>query len=97
MNQAFDREEARSLDLVQRLVVSVLVAVVFGLPTLAVAFYSTRLAGTEPGNAIGLWVMSALLGLVTMGAVLLVHGRRPYSPLVLIGLVPAAVAAYWVF
>ena len=89
--------EASSLDLVQRVVISALCVVVFGAPTFALAAYSAFSTAIGHGDAIGLWVMSGLVGLLAAVAILLINRRRPWSPLVLIGLLPAAAAAYWVF
>ncbi len=94
---AADRAEARSLDLVQRLIISALLVVVIGVPAISLAIYSPHLARTDRGTAVGLWVMSAVLGLMAALGVLLAHRGRPYSPLLLIGLAPAAVSAYFLF
>lgn len=89
-------EELRSLDLVQRAVVSVLVLVVLGLPTTALVYYSTTVASSR-ADALGLWVMTGILGIGTAAAVLIINRRRPYSPLVLLGLLPMAVAGVLLF
>jgi len=51
----------------------------------------------QNGNAAALWMMGIVVGLLTMGGCLLIHRRSPLSPLLLIGVVPAAVAAPFVF
>ena len=89
--------EARSLDLVQRVVISALCVVVFGAPTFALAAYSAFSTAISPSDSIGLWLMSGVVGALAAVAILLINRRKPYSPFVLLGLVPAAVAAYWVF
>jgi len=48
-------------------------------------------------DAIGLWVVSGVLGLVSAGVILIINRRRPYHPAVLIGLIPMAVSAFWLF
>jgi hypothetical protein len=45
-----------------------------------------------PGAAVGLWIMSALWGVATAAAILIVHQHRLLSAWLLLGLVPAAVA-----
>jgi type IV secretory pathway protease TraF len=93
-----DRTEERSLDLVQRMIISALIVVVFGLfaAVLAayIAFYPEE---SSRSSTIGLWAMSGIFGLATAAAVLVVNRRRPYSPWVVLGLLPMAVAAFWVF
>ena len=40
--------------------------------------------------------MTGVFGLVTAAAVLIVNRRRPYSPWVILGLLPMAISAFWV-
>ena len=40
--------------------------------------------------------MSGVLGLVTAAAILLINRRRPYSPWVLLGLLPMGISAPWI-
>ncbi|HET9649353.1 MAG TPA: hypothetical protein VFP34_14145 [Microlunatus sp.] len=91
--------EGRSLDLVQRTVISVLVGVVMGIIAGALVLY---LAISGPNvlarsDVIGLWIMTGVLGLLTAAAILIINQRRPYHPAVLIGLMPMAAAWPWVF
>jgi ABC-type Fe3+ transport system permease subunit len=90
--------EERSLDLVQRTIVSALVAVVFGTFAAVLAAY-LAIRGDQDlphFSVIGLWIMSGVLGLVTAAAILLINRRRPYSPWVLLGLLPMAISAPWI-
>jgi hypothetical protein len=51
----------------------------------------------EPRSSkVGLLVISAAFGLVAFAAGLIIHARSPLHPLVLLGLVPALVGAWWV-
>jgi hypothetical protein len=91
-------QEARSLDVVQRIVISVLVAVVFGTFAAVLAAY-LAIAGDRDlprSSVIGLWIMTGVMGLGTAAAILLINRRRPYSPWVLIGFLPMAISATWV-
>jgi hypothetical protein len=95
--QEAEDAEGRSLDFVQRMVVSALIIVVFGLFAGMLAAYLSFFPGeTNRSSTIGLWVMTGAFGLVTAAAVLLVNRRRPYSPWVILGLLPMAVSAFWV-
>jgi ABC-type Fe3+ transport system permease subunit len=92
-----EREE-RSLDLVQRTIISALVAVVFGTFAAVLAAY-LAIRGDQDlphFSVIGLWIMCGVLGLVTAAAILLINRRRPYSPWVLFGLLPMAISAPWI-
>ena len=97
-HSARGEHEARSLDLVQRVIVSVLVAVVFGTFAAVLAAY-LAIAGDRdfpPTSVIGLWIMTGVMGLATAVAILLVNRQRPYSPWVLLGLLPMAISAPWI-
>jgi hypothetical protein len=93
------RAEQRSLELVQRVIISALVAVVFGSLAVVLAAY-LAVSGDQDlprSSVIGLWIMTGVIGLLTAAAVLMINRRRPYSPLVALGLVPMLVVAYWIF
>lgn len=94
----FEAEDARSLDFVQRLVASSAIAVFIGSLAVVLAIYLGIGADALPDDSVlGLWIMSGVIGAVTTAAVLVLHRRRWYSPWLLIGLVPMAVSAFWVF
>jgi hypothetical protein len=94
---SYRADDAKSLDLVQRWVISTLLIVVGGAPTCALAAYSNHLPTDDRSSAIGLWVMSCVLGLFTAGGVLVIHRRFPVSPLLIVGLVPSLIGAYYLF
>lgn len=91
-------EEAHSLDLVQRLVASVLVAAIIASIVIVLLYFLATSAPQElPRDSIvGLWVMSGVLGLMGTGIVLALHGRKILHPLLLIGLLPMVVSWYWI-
>lgn len=89
--------EEMSLDLVQRVVISAILCVVFGAPTAALASYAPYRALTSPGDAAGLWAMGLVLGIATVQAVLLTNRRPPWHPAALLGLLPSALSAYWMW
>ena len=84
---------------VQQWVATALVLVVGMTPAIALAMVSVMM-NDEQGmhdNAVGLWVMSPIWGVATIVGALLIHRRRVLSPWLLLGLVPAAVAAPMLF
>jgi len=92
------QHEQRSLDLVQRVVMSVLLGVVFGSLAAVLALYLV-LRGEEDlphASVVGLWVMTGFFGLATAAGILLLNRRRPFSPWVLLGVLPFAASAYWI-
>ena len=92
-----DQAEERSLDLVQRMIISALIIVVFGLfAAMLAAYIAVYPEKSSRSSALGLWAMSGVFGLASAAAVLVVNRRRPYSPWVVLGLLPMAVAAFWV-
>ena len=92
--------EERSLDVVQRAIISGLLGIVFGSFAAVLAFYLVVAGDTDEtlgrSSVIGLWVMTGVLGLVTAAVMLVINRRRPYSPWVLFGLLPMAASSYWI-
>jgi hypothetical protein len=76
------QEKARSLDTVQRVILSVLVAFVLGAFSAVLAAYLAVRGDQDLPHfsVVGLWIMSGVWGLVTAAAILLINRRRPYSP-----------------
>ena len=92
-------EEARSLEFVQRVIASSAVGLFVGSIAVVLAAYLAASGVHElpRDSVVGLWVMTGVIGLVTAAAVLVLHRRRWYSPYLLLGLLPMAVSAYWIF
>lgn len=91
-------QDERRLERVQRIIISTLVGVVFGSFAAVLALY-LAISGEKDlahGDVVGLWVMSGVLGLATAAGILLINRKRPYSPWVLLGLLPMAVTGYWI-
>jgi|tagenome__1003787_1003787.scaffolds.fasta_scaffold20391974_1 hypothetical protein len=92
------QHDEHRLDVVQRTIVSTLVGVVFGSFAAVLALY-LAISGDKDlahGDVVGLWVMSGVLGLATAAGILLINRRRPYHPLVLLGLLPMIVSGFWI-
>lgn len=96
--RARQQSEDRSLDLVQRVIVSALLVAVFGTVSVVLAIYLVlRPEEFSRGDRTALWVWTGVVGLIVAGIVLLINRRRPSSPWVLLGLLPMAVSAWWIF
>jgi uncharacterized membrane protein (UPF0136 family) len=94
------REEAEHhLEFVQRTIISALVGVVFGSLAAVLAAYLSVWGAQDLNRSqvLGLWVMTGVVGLLTAVGVLVIQKRRPYAPWVLLGLLPMAISAFWVF
>ena len=92
-----EQKEARSLDLVQRMVVSALAIVVYGAIAAGLTAYITlNPSGLGRGSIIALWLIAGFAGLLTAATVLVINRRHPYSPLAILGLLPTVISAYLV-
>ena len=90
-------DEERSLDLVQRMIISALVVVVTGsIAAVLAVFLVVNRAQFPRGDILVLWVMTGVIGVITTMVVLAINRRRPYSAWVVLGLLPMAASAYWV-
>jgi len=90
--------EGRSLDRVQRVLVSILIVFVMGILSAALSLYLVlNRAAVAHGDAIGLWCMSGLIGLISAAVILMINRHKPYHPLVLLGLVPMAASWFCIF
>jgi hypothetical protein len=89
-------EDERSLDLVQRLVISSLAFVVGGGISCVLALYTSISSDLDPVSRVGLWIMSGVTGLLTAIVILVINRRHAYSPFLLLGLLPMAIVAFWV-
>lgn len=98
LERAEQEKDEQSLDLVQRIVASVLALVVGGgIAVLLSTLTALNVLDFDAASRIGLWVMGGVAGLLTTAAVLVINRRHPYSPLLVLGLIPMALAAYWVW
>jgi hypothetical protein len=90
-----EREHA-SLTRVQRWVMSVLaVTTIFHLQA-GLILAALSLDDPRPGAEIGLCVIAGAFGVIAVALALLIHGRRPLSPWLLVGPVPALVGVWLV-
>lgn len=90
-------EDDRSLDLVQRVVMSALAIAIGGGISMVLATYTAlQPVDMDRVSQVGLWIMAGITGLLTAVVVLVINRRHAYSPLLALGLLPMAVAAFWV-
>jgi len=59
--------------------------------------YSAFSRPASYGDAIGLWVMSGVVGVLAAVAIPLINRRKPYSPFILLDLLLAVAATYRVW
>ena len=90
--------EGQSLDVVFRTIATTGILILFGTLSTVLAVYLIVAGDKEFGHdvVVLLWAIAGLLGLITAGAISMINRRRPFSPLVLLGLIPMAATAYWI-
>ena len=84
------------IETVQRWVASVILIHVGSVPAVSLAVYSIGVAEDERGRGIGLWLMSGVIGLLTIAGVRLIFQRTPVSPWLLVGILPTAVTGFYI-
>jgi hypothetical protein len=84
-----------SLTSVQRWVMSTLAATTLLHMAAGVVVAAKFIDPTS--SQVGLLVISGGFGLFGMVAALLIHGKSPFHPLLLVGLLPPIVGAWWIF
>jgi hypothetical protein len=89
------RAEPMSLGRVQRWVLSMLAATT--IMHLSGGLVVAAVFSDKEVSRIGLLVIAGAFGIIAIAAALLIHRRSPFSPWLLLGLVPAAIGAYFVF
>ncbi len=89
--------ENESLSQVQRWVMSVLaVSTVFHL-VLGVLLAALLLDNPRPGAQLGLCIIAGILGVMAVGLGFLIHQKKPWTPWLLAGVVPALVGAWLIY
>jgi hypothetical protein len=91
------RRRKVNIETVQRWVFAVILIHIGGSPTLALAAYSPHAEETKHSAGVGLWIMSGVVGLVTTTGVLVITQHSLISPWLILGVLPMAVAAFYVF
>jgi hypothetical protein len=91
-------QDEQSLDFVQRMVISGLVAISLGsVPVVLAAYLAIRgEIDLPPSSVRGMWVMSGITGSIVAAVILLINRRRPYSPWIVVGLLPMAISWFWI-
>ncbi|TCO42276.1 hypothetical protein EV646_11499 [Kribbella antiqua] len=85
------------IETVQRWVASVILIHVGSVPAVSLAVYSLGIAENDHGKGVGLWIMSGVIGLLTVAGVLAIFQRSLLSPWMVLGVAPTAVTGFWLF
>jgi hypothetical protein len=87
--------DSMSLSTVQKWVLSTLAATT--IMHLAIGLVVAAAFSDGLDEKIGLLIIGAAFGIVAMVAAMIIHGKRPISPWLLIGFVPSLAGAWWIF
>jgi hypothetical protein len=88
--------EQKSLTRVQRWVMSVLAVTTLFHLQVGLIVAALYLEDPRPGAEVGLCLIAGAFGMIAVALAFLIHGRKPYTPWLLAGLVPAAVGIWLV-
>lgn len=91
------REDERSLKQVQHWVITLLIFMFAAFPIGGLIGASHAMLDDKKSSSIGLMVMAGVIGLAAVAIMRFVHQKTVATPLLLLGVVPAAIAAYFVF
>ena len=86
----------RSFTQVQRWVVSVLAVTTIGHFSAGLVVAAVFLDTRGVGGQVALDMIAGLVGVLGVAAGFLIHGRKPFTPWLAAGLVPAAVGLYFI-
>ncbi len=85
-----------NIETVQRWVASVILIHVGSVPAITLAVYSISVANTDYGKGVGLWIMSGVIGLLTVAGVLAIFRRSVLSLWLIAGILPTAITGFYV-
>jgi hypothetical protein len=86
-----------NIETVQRWVATAILFHVGSVPAVTLAVYSIGIASHDFGRGVGLWLMSAVIGLLTAAGILAIHRRSPLSFWLIPGILPTLVTGFWIF
>ena len=86
-----------NVETVQRWVASAILFHVGSVPAITLAVYSIGVAHSDFGRGVGLWIMSGVIGLLTVAGILAIFRRSPLSLWLLLGILPTAVTGFYIF
>lgn len=90
------RRTPMSIETVQRWVVSAVLIHVGSVPAVTLAVYSIGVAADDYGKGVGLWIMSGVIGLLTVCGVLAIFQRSLLSYWLIPGILPTAITGFYV-
>ncbi|MEV0283225.1 MULTISPECIES: hypothetical protein [unclassified Kribbella] len=90
------RSKPMNIETVQRWVASAVLIHVGSVPAVTLAVYSIGVAADDYGKGVGLWIMSGVIGLLTVCGVLAIFRRSVLSYWLIPGILPTAITGFYV-
>ena len=89
--------ENKSLTRVQRWVMSALaVTTIFHL-VMGLIIAALFLDDPRPGAQVGLCMIAGAFGVIAVALAFVIHGKKPFTPWLLVGLVPSAIGLFLIY
>jgi len=85
-----------SMSTVQKWVMSVLAVTTIGHFSAGLVIAAVFLDARGVGAQVALDLIAGLVGVLGVAAAFLIHGKRPFTPWLVAGLIPAAVGLYFI-
>lgn len=86
--------ENKSLSTVQRWVMSTLLVTTILHLCVGLVVAALYLDDPRPGARVGLCLIAAVFGVIALAVAFMIHGRRPVTPWVLLGVLPGLVGLW---
>ena len=98
MDPANPRPSSSSMSMgsVQRWVMSVLAVTTIGHLSAGLVVAAVFLDTTRPGAQVGVDVIAGIVGVLGVAAAFVIHQKRPLTPWLALGLLPALVGLYFI-
>ena len=88
--------ETKSVTKVQRWVMSALVVTTIFHLVMGLIIAAIFLDNPRPGAQVGLCLIAGAFGIIAIALAFVIHGKKPLTPWLLVGLIPSAVGVFLV-
>jgi lipopolysaccharide export LptBFGC system permease protein LptF len=89
--------ENKSLTRVQRWVMSALaVTTIFHL-VMGLIIAALYIDNPRPGAQVGLCLIAGAFGVIAVAVAFVIHGKKPFTPWLLVGLIPSAIGLFLIY
>ena len=89
--------ENKSLTRVQRWVMSALVVTTLFHLVMGLIIAALFIDDPRPGAQVGLCLIAGAFGVIAVAVAFVIHGRKPLTPWLLVGLIPSAIGIYLIY